>query len=240
MGNIARSEAGSRAVRFHPRLVTGFLASLVGLFLFLLIAGQVMRGGALTRADLAVYQWLQAHATTPGYGTWSVISSLGSGPALLWIGIGIGLVLGMRKDGRLLTGWAVALLGGGALDFLLKLAYARPRPAAAMTFLENMSFSFPSGHAMGSLIGYGMLAYIVSLEEGVSPAGRRWIIALASALVLAIGLSRLYLGVHYLSDVLAGFIAGGFWLTACITGLEVAGRFRLPPTGQPGRRIGRT
>ncbi len=207
-------------------LTIGFLVSMAGLFLFVLIARQVVGERSLTQVDLSVYQWLHRHATLVGYGTWSVISSLGSGSAFLWIGIGMALILAMRRHFLQLAGWATALLGGGALDYLLKQVFQRPRPASAMDFLTSVSWSFPSGHSMGSLIGYGMLAYLISVEFTTSKEARRWTITLCALLVLAIGLSRLYLGVHYVSDVLAGFCAGGLWLTACITGLEVARRLR--------------
>ncbi len=207
-------------------LTIGFLISLAGLLLFLLIARQVVGERSLTLLDLSVYQWLHRHATIVGYGTWSVISSLGSGPAFVWIGVGVAALLTIRKHYLLLAVWAIALLGGGGLDYLLKETFERPRPAAAMDFLTRFSWSFPSGHSMGSLIGYGMLAYVISVEFTTSREVRRWIIAFCAILVLAVGLSRLYLGVHYLSDVLAGFCAGGLWLTACITGLEVARRLR--------------
>jgi undecaprenyl-diphosphatase len=207
-------------------LTVGFLISLTGLFLFILIARQVVGQHSLTELDLAVYQWLHRNATVVGYSTWSVISSLGGGVAFLWIGLGMGILLVMRKHFLLLAGWVTALLGGGSLDYLLKHAFQRPRPENAADFLSSMSWSFPSGHTMGSVIGYGMLAYLIWVEFGRTREARQWTIALCGFMIIAVGLSRLYLGVHYLSDVLAGLCAGGLWLTACITGLEVARRLR--------------
>ncbi|HKO15135.1 MAG TPA: phosphatase PAP2 family protein [Gemmatimonadaceae bacterium] len=104
--------------------------------------------------------------------------------------------------------------------------FQRPRPPGAARFLHGASFSFPSGHALGSVIGFGMLAYL--LAGFWSPARRHRFLVAATAdlLVLAIGLSRLYLVVHYLSDVIAGYAAGLVWLAACITGVEIALRQR--------------
>lgn len=79
---------------------------------------------------------------------------------------------------------------------------------------------------MGSLIAYGMLAYLL-VRDAKRRRPRMAIVAGAVLLVLLIGLSRMYLGVHYLSDVLGGYAAGVVWLAACITGLEVARR--MPP-----------
>jgi len=207
-------------------LTVGFVISLIGLLLFLLIARQVVGQRELTKVDLSVYHWLRTNATLLGYGAWSVVTALGGGASLFWIGTGMGLLLAIRRRYLLLAGWATALLGGGLLDFALKQAFQRPRPEDAMDFLVNISWSFPSGHSMGSLIAYGMLAYVLSTEFVHHRDLRKWVIAPCAFMVLAIGVSRMYLGVHYLSDVLGGFAAGGLWLTACITGLEVARRLR--------------
>jgi undecaprenyl-diphosphatase len=207
-------------------LTVGFLVSLAGLLLFLLIARQVVGQRELTKVDLSVYHWLRSKATLFGYGTWSVVTALGGGASLFWIGTGMGLLLAVRRRYLLLAGWATALLGGGLLDFALKQAFQRPRPENALDFLTKISWSFPSGHSMGALIAYGMLAYVISIEFVHDRDNRKWVIAACAFMVLAIGVSRMYLGVHYLSDVLGGFAAGGLWLTACITGLEVARRLR--------------
>ena len=207
-------------------LTIGFLISLLGLLLFILIARQVVGQRALTRVDLSVYHWLRTNATLLGYGAWSMVTALGGGAAILWIGTGMGLLLAIRRRYLLLAGWATALLGGGVLDFALKQAFQRPRPEDATVFLTQISWSFPSGHSMGSLIAYGMLAYVISIEFVPDRDVRKWVIAACAFMVVAIGVSRMYLGVHYLSDVLGGFAAGGLWLTACITGLEVARRLR--------------
>jgi undecaprenyl-diphosphatase len=79
---------------------------------------------------------------------------------------------------------------------------------------------------MGSLIGYGMLAYVLMLLW-IHGRSAQIVVALGAALlIVAIGLSRLYLGVHYFSDVVGGYAAGVLWLSACISGVEVARRWR--------------
>jgi undecaprenyl-diphosphatase len=75
---------------------------------------------------------------------------------------------------------------------------------------------------MGSLFGYGMLAYLVARFWATTGAQRLTIIVVTTVLVVSIGLSRLYLGVHYFSDVVAGYAAGLVWLASCISGVEVA------------------
>ena len=115
-------------------------------------------------------------------------------------------------------------MGGSAvLNQLLKGLFARPRPYFEHPLLIETSYSFPSGHAMGSFVLYGMLAYFAVLALKTWRA-RTAVVFGAALLVLLIGLSRMYLGVHYFSDVVAGFAAGGVWLSACITAMEFVRR----------------
>lgn len=105
-------------------------------------------------------------------------------------------------------------LGGGALlSLIIKNIVRRPRPNI-MQLIEITGYSFPSGHSMNSLIFYGFLIYL-SLRYI-----KRWpkycISFILTLLILFIGISRIYLGVHYASDVLGGFILGAFWLAASI------------------------
>jgi undecaprenyl-diphosphatase len=117
--------------------------------------------------------------------------------------------------------------GGALLNTGLKSVFHRARPTFASEFPVS-SWSFPSGHAMDSLIGYGLLAYWL----GERFPHRRFIIRYAAAaLILLIGFARIYLGVHYLSDVIAGFAAGTLWLTVCITGYQFAERRRVGAGG---------
>jgi undecaprenyl-diphosphatase len=84
---------------------------------------------------------------------------------------------------------------------------------------------------MESLIGYGMLAYLLIVMIPGTPKRRLVIVLCTSLLVLAIGWSRLYLGVHYFSDVVGGYAAGLLWLSACISGLEVSRRWQAAQGG---------
>jgi undecaprenyl-diphosphatase len=89
---------------------------------------------------------------------------------------------------------------------------------------------------MGSLVGYGMLAYVLMLAARGHRRTQWAIVAMAGALITAIGLSRMYLGVHYFSDVVGGYAAGLLWLSACVTAVELGRRWRrrslrLNPTG---------
>jgi membrane-associated phospholipid phosphatase len=104
--------------------------------------------------------------------------------------------------------------------------------------LIETSYSFPSGHAMESLVAYAMLAYFAVLALRTWEA-RVGVVCGAALLVVLIGFSRMYLGVHYLSDVLAGYAAGTVWLSALITGAETIRRGRME-TKPRGRSNGKT
>lgn len=103
---------------------------------------------------------------------------------------------------------------GGLCNSFLKNLFKRQRPDFNQLITEQ-GYSFPSGHSMGSFIIYGALAYIIIH----STQKKKWKflgVLIVSFLIVGIGLSRIYLGVHFPSDIVGGFMAGGAWLTICI------------------------
>ncbi|WP_064091283.1 phosphatase PAP2 family protein [Rossellomorea aquimaris] len=109
---------------------------------------------------------------------------------------------------------ALTISSGAGFNWLLKWIFKRERPDIE-ALIEQGGYSFPSGHSMGSFIFYGALAFI--LFRALDHKRYKWAsVVFVCTLVLLIGLSRVYLGVHYPSDILAGFTAGGAWLTLCI------------------------
>jgi membrane-associated phospholipid phosphatase len=205
-------------------LTLGFLISASALWLFGSITEDVVHKEAITTVDLSLNTWMRAHATPLGDQIALTVSFLGGPLMMTIIALVVGMVLVRRGAWLMLWVWLAAFGVGAFLDWILKNMIRRPRPVGAERFLDDSSFSYPSGHSMGSLIGFAMLAYV--LFELWPPAHRhRAIVVITTiALVLLVGWSRLYLGVHYLSDVIAGFAAGAVWVTACITGLEIAVR----------------
>ncbi|MBX3726892.1 MAG: phosphatase PAP2 family protein [Xanthomonadales bacterium] len=119
----------------------------------------------------------------------------------------------------------VAVVGGTALSSALKWGLDRPRPDLVPHLVEALSPSFPSGHAMLSTVVYLTLGALLARFEFQRQATRLYVLACAIGLALAIGISRVYLGVHWPSDVLAGWCLGGAWAIACLLGADwLAGR----------------
>jgi membrane-associated phospholipid phosphatase len=99
------------------------------------------------------------------------------------------------------------------INQVMKLFFAKSRPELWTRLISEHSFSFPSGHAVGSMVVYGFIAYILAKEL---PTYRRYVDAVSSILIIAIGFSRLYLGVHYPTDIIAGYGVGLLWLITCL------------------------
>ncbi len=107
------------------------------------------------------------------------------------------------------AGLATSLIGAGGTAYVMKEVIARARPGGLISAITETSFSFPSGHATVAVALYGFLAYILCK---LYPTKRIIIVTAASIIIVSIGFSRLYLGVHFPSDVVAGYTVGGLWL----------------------------
>src|SRR5207237_10241246 len=114
----------------------------------------------------------------------------GAPATMAGVAVIVALVLIVRRRWIPLGGWVGVFVGGGILDWALKQVVHRPRPPGAAAFLNGTSFSFPSGHAMGSLFGYGMLAYLLVRFWATTRKVRITITVVAVALAVRIGLGR--------------------------------------------------
>lgn len=131
--------------------------------------------------------------------------------------VAVGLL--WRKQWLYLTMGAVTVFGGMLLNSVLKALIARPRPFFIDPVMVEVFYSFPSGHAMTAMVAYGFGAYL--LWQVVKPSWLRAVVLFgATLMIVLVGISRLYLGVHYFSDVIGGFLAGGVWLLLCISVIE--------------------
>ena len=135
------------------------------------------------------------------------------------LGAAVGAALLLRRRVGLLLGWALAMAGNGVLNPALKQQFARMRPLHVADGISASGFSFPSGHSSGTVVAFGMLAYL-----GLRLLPPRWhlpVLLVAVLLAFNVGVSRIILGVHYASDVAAGFASGTAWLAICVTGIEL-------------------
>lgn len=229
----ARALWGRFSKRWSPHayltvhLVAGLAVSVLALWGFVALADAVVEREAITQFDIALANGLHARATPLGIHTARLLSDIGSPIAMTILMIIVAIVLWARRERLLLITWLLAFIGGSVLDQALKLSFRRPRPTLPNPVLIAHGFSFPSGHAMGSLIGFGLFAYLMvrlTRRHAVHVA----IVAGTCALVAGIGVSRLYLGVHYFSDVVAGYAAGIVWLMVCASGAELTAVDRSP------------
>ncbi len=131
--------------------------------------------------------------------------------------ITLGILVGSRQKSAALM-FAIACLGGAILNTGLKLVFTKPRPELWHRLIVETSYSYPSGHALGSMVLYGMIAYILSQRY---PKFSSIIYVVAAGLILAICFSRLYLGVHWPTDIMAGLGIGLLWLVICISMLKL-------------------
>ncbi len=202
-------------------LSLALVLALGGAWAFAAIAEAVAKGET-QRFDDAILLWLNRHASPTLDMLALQITAVGNGLTVAVIGlVACAFLWAMRERvGVLLL--AIAVLGGDLFNRALKGAFARPRPELFMLetpFARPLSASFPSGHATASMVLYLVLAYLLARLGGRGPF--RWIvIAVAGILILLIGLSRMYLGVHYPSDVLAGYLFGFVWAAFCAFGIE--------------------
>jgi undecaprenyl-diphosphatase len=144
-----------------------------------------------------------------------IITNLGYGYTYGVIVLAAFLVLAIQKRWLEVKGLLICLLGGVALNELLKRLFERARPDVFQV-VEAMGYSFPSGHAMVSLCFYGMIAFLIA--RNIPLWHWRLVVMVSAALfILSIGISRIYLGVHYPSDVLAGYTAGTMWLAFSVS-----------------------
>jgi undecaprenyl-diphosphatase len=210
---MSRPETSQRVKSgFLPAAGIGVIAA-VSLFLAWfseeMLKGDTVQFDATLRAaihKLASPTLTQAMVAFSFLGSTVLISTLSVLAALLF------LYFRMRREAVLI---AIIVAGSYALEIGLKHAFHRARPAAFFGDVPS-SYSFPSGHAMVSFCFYGALAILISTH--VPPGAGRWLIwGTAILLIALIGISRIYLGVHYPSDVVAGYSAGSIWMATMWT-----------------------
>jgi undecaprenyl-diphosphatase len=220
------------AARFSPKeemglhFTIGVALILCAAWAFGAIAEDVVNGDAITLLDVRLAQWFRAHASAGFTDAMLLITH--------WNGI-----LGSSIMGALLAFWfwrrkahywlvvvLVAVPGGMLLNVALKHVFHRARPSLEDPLLTLTTYSFPSGHTAAATVFYGLLACFLLRRVHAWPA-RAAIAAACCLMVALVALSRMYLGVHYLSDVLAAAAEGAAWLATCIVAVSTLQRRRI-------------
>ena len=209
-----------------PAAVAG-IATLVGLgvavlalFFFGWLADEMLQGETLA-FDLRIRAAVHAHASPGLTHLLTLVSTLGGPGALAPLGLGLAALFAWRRWWRGAILLMAAMAGAVILDTALKLAFHRTRPAPFFAYPAPASYSFPSGHALFSFCFFVTAAGL--LAPRLRSRALRWLVWLvAAAAILAIGFSRIYLGVHYPSDVVAGYAAGLLWSSVIMLGDRLA------------------
>jgi len=211
-------------------VLVGLVLLAAGLWAFAVLAEDVTSGDPIVSLDVRLANWLYEHARPPLTRAFLVVTTLGSSLVLIPAAAAAALWLYRRRSPADALFVVLALGGALALNGLFKSVFERERPSFPDPLADASWFSFPSGHASASVALYGALA-LLAARRLRSWWARCACIGAAAALAALIGFSRLYLGVHYLSDVLAGFSLGLVWLAGCTLVLILLRRERPGEAG---------
>ena len=234
-GKIVRRLADRLTLAVAVWLTVGLASSAFVIWAFAELADGVVEGES-RRFDRAVLLWIHAHAPEWLDGPMRLVTALGYGQVVLPLLAAVVFAFclkGWRLSATLLL---VSTVGGSLLTAVLKAVFERARPELVESGYTASFYSFPSGHATVAVGFYGALTLILAYRLGGGFA--RWaVVAGGVLLVLLIGFSRLYLGVHYPTDVLAGFLAAPLWVifvgVAYVVWLSVRG-LRAAESGRKG------
>jgi membrane-associated phospholipid phosphatase len=188
------------------RIAAAFMIFATLASLFTWMASYVTRGQLLP-FDEPVMRWLRSHSSDTLDGFLYVITQVGGGIGVTLLTLG--LVAGLVYYRRLYQAWFVAIgvAGAGLLNVILKVTFERARPDFWEHLVYETSYSFPSGHAMGSSAFIFVVGFLLWRTKW------RWMaVAIGATTGALIGVSRMYLGVHYPSDILAGWIVSFVWI----------------------------
>ena len=200
-------------------LLVGAAGVAAGIALFAWVAVHV-RTGHTQAFDDAVLRFLGAHRGAPWFENVMLETTLlGTGTVVIMIAAVAALFLALTSHRASATLLLAATVGALVLNNVLKAAFDRPRPQLFSWGTRAFTTSFPSGHAMSAAAVYATIAFLAARLQH-RPAARAATYGAAAIVVLAISFSRLYLGVHYPSDVGAGIVVGLAWAAFCATVLE--------------------
>jgi membrane-associated phospholipid phosphatase len=219
-----------------PLPPSGFLALNLGLgFVIVVVSAAIFAGTAdeigideeLGALDTAFSAAVRESVSLATLRVFSLLTRFGDTATLTVLCVAVAVLLWIGRKRWLALAWVMAVAGNGVLNTTLKGVFERVRPLHEHGLVHELGWSFPSGHSSGSVVAYGMLAYIAMRR--LPPIWHLPVLLLATAIAFTTGCSRIFLQVHFASDVLAGFASGLAWLTVCVVSIELTRRYRRAP-----------
>ncbi len=202
------------------RLTINVILFAAAIWAFAGLLEEVLDNATLVEWDVRLNAWAHGHTTTSGLQVFHFVTLVGS-PGVWAITALFALWLFWRKERFLFWAWIASNVGGGVLQLVLKGTIHRNRPQYAAAYLHGQSYSFPSGHTMSATICWSLMVVCAGLSLGWHGRRRARLYVVSTTIVLLIGFSRLYLGVHYPSDVVGGLIIGTAWVVLCTTAIRI-------------------
>lgn len=222
---VPREQGAMPPVAFLAvHLGLGFLLVLSAAGVFASLAENLRGGPEMGELDLVLSTALRQHVSADTLRAFAQVTRLGDRNTLVALVLCVALLLLALRQSGLALAWVLAVAGNGLLTRALKKIFERVRPEHEHGLVFEQGYSFPSGHTSGAVVAYGMLAYLV-----IRLAPRAWhlpMLLLASAIAFSTGCSRVFLQVHFATDVLAGFASGSVWLAVCIVSIELTRYYR--------------
>lgn len=197
-----------------------YIAASLGISAFMLTVFAVLAWETIFRNAMVLFDnafiWLIRYFASPSVDKVMIsITDVGFGVSYGVIVAVSFVLLTYYRRWREIAGLGICLAGGAVLNFWLKYLFHRSRPDL-FRVVQETGYSFPSGHVIASMCFYGMAAFLI-MRTISSWRGRLTVMTLAGIIIVTIGISRIYLGVHYPTDVLAGLAAGSMWVAFCIS-----------------------
>lgn len=220
-----RSLAGSDLKQAPPmgrmglRGALGFAVIVVSSWIFVELAEGLGLQRTMGLADQALTDAIRLNVPRSVLQWFAAITRLGDTATLTALCIAVAVALLMARRRRFAFMWVLALAGNGVLNTVLKQIFARVRPLHEDGLVLASGFSFPSGHSSGAVVAYGMLAWLAC--QWVAKQWHLPIVLGAMALAYSVGVSRVFVQVHFASDVIAGFASGTAWLVVCLVSLQL-------------------
>ena len=204
----------------------GFAIAVITSLVFAALAFAIELDGRLVAFDQHVTDAVRSKLGPATLDVLANITRLGGSHELVITGAVIAVLLLLSRRWLLAAGFSLSLIGNGLLIRIGKDYFQRVRPSHEHGPVIETGYSFPSGHAAGSLMFYGMLAYLLMVL--IPPRWHRLIIGVAITMIALVGGSRVLLQVHFVSDVSAGYALAIGWGALCVATMEFLRTSRLP------------